>query len=248
VVVTGIADVRPRPRRVAIGNFDGVHRGHVEVIRGCDTVLTFDPHPLAVLVPDRKPPLLTTLRDRIARLSELGVGEVVVMPFDRRVAALSPGAFVEDILVGRLGAIHVSVGSDFRFGARAAGDLSTLGACPRFSTRGLELVRCRGTVVSSSRIRAAITSGDVALAAELLGRPHRVGSRLIGPRRVALDGAVLAPPPGSYQGRIRSPTGALPVELRVEPPTGDGVEASLVGRMAPPAGEDFMLEFLAPHR
>jgi FAD synthase len=100
--------------------------------------------------------------------------------------------------------------------------------------------------VSSSRIRTAIATGDVALAAELLGRPHRVACRVIGPGRLALDRAVLAPPPGSYRGRIRAPgsrTGALPVEVRVH----GAAEASLVVPAAL-AGDELLLEFLAPHR
>ena len=112
--ITPLSQAAPRPRRVAVGMFDGVHLGHREVISGADAVLTFDPHPIAVVAPGHEPRLLTTL-DRKAELVEsLGVDELFVIEFDASFAAQSPQSFIDDVLVGRLGATLVSVGENFR--------------------------------------------------------------------------------------------------------------------------------------
>jgi riboflavin kinase/FMN adenylyltransferase len=174
MIVRELTDVGARPRRVAIGNFDGVHLGHQAIVRGCDTVLTFAPHPLAILAPGRAPLRLGTLDDRADRLAALGVRELVVVPFDPAFAALSCGDFMRRVLVERLRATHVSVGANFRFGAGAAGDAGTLAACTRFTVCAHPLVQIRGVSVSSSRVRASVLDGDVELAAQLLGRPHRL--------------------------------------------------------------------------
>src|ERR671929_1532386 len=120
--VTWLPDPRPRPRTLAVGEFDGVHVGHREVIRGADTVLTFEPHPRAVVSPASAPKLLTPLEIKADLVAALGVRELVVIPFDGSFAAQSPEAFIEHELVERLGARRVSVGEDFRFGHRARGD------------------------------------------------------------------------------------------------------------------------------
>src|ERR1700759_4122485 len=110
--VTMLPDVEPRPRRVAVGEFDGVHRGHREVIRGADTVLTFEPHPLSVIAPARAPRLLTTLERKAELFESLGVQELVVVPFDEDFALVSADDFVAGVLVERLRATHVSVGEN----------------------------------------------------------------------------------------------------------------------------------------
>jgi riboflavin kinase/FMN adenylyltransferase len=166
-----LADVEPRPRRVAVGVFDGVHLGHREVVRGADCALTFDPHPLAVLAPERAPRLMATVDRRVELLAEQGVREVVVIPFDRDFAALSAQEFVDDILVGRLCATHVSVGENFRFGRGGAGDAAMLGRDPRFATRTVPLVTIDGAIVSSTAVRTLLAEGDVDRAGRLLGRP-----------------------------------------------------------------------------
>src|SRR5688572_6527945 len=102
--ITWLPDVRPRPRHLAVGEFDGVHLGHREVIRGADTVLTFEPHPRTVVAPESAPKLLTSLEIKASLIEALGVQELVVVPFDGSRAAQSPEAFVEQELVGRLGA------------------------------------------------------------------------------------------------------------------------------------------------
>src|SRR3954470_15181225 len=132
--VTWLPDAEPRPRRVAVGEFDGVHLGHRAVIGDADTVLTFDPHPRAVVAPDAAPKLLTPLPVKADIVSGLGVRELVVIPFDGAFAAQSPQAFVDDVLVGTLGATEVRVGENFRFGHRALGDVDLLRADDRFTT------------------------------------------------------------------------------------------------------------------
>jgi riboflavin kinase / FMN adenylyltransferase len=179
VKVTRLPDVEPRPRRVAVGTFDGVHVGHREVIAGADTVLTFDPHPSAVVSPNASPPLLTTL-DRKAELIEaIGVDELVVIPFDREFAARSAADFVERVLVESLGASHVSVGENFRFGHKAQGDTALLEADSRFETRVVPLLEIDGEVVSSSHIRGLVLGGAVMYAGRLLGAPFVVEGEVV---------------------------------------------------------------------
>src|ERR687894_672433 len=120
--VTPLPEAEPRARRVAVGTFDGVHRGHREVIAGADTVLTFDPHPASVVRPDAAPKLLTPLDRKAELIAGLGVEEMVVIPFDREFASRSAQDFVDEIVVRTLDATHVSVGENFRFGHRAQGD------------------------------------------------------------------------------------------------------------------------------
>src|SRR3954462_9388050 len=126
-----------RPRKVAIGTFDGVHLGHREVIRDMDTVLTFDPHPLAVIAPHALPKLLQTFPLKRDLIAGLGVEELVVIPFDRSFAEHSAQEFVDEVLVRRLDASHVSVGENFRFGKGAKGDADYLRSRPEFGTRVL---------------------------------------------------------------------------------------------------------------
>jgi riboflavin kinase/FMN adenylyltransferase len=172
--VTRLPDVERRPRRVAVGTFDGVHLGHREVIRGADTVLTFDPHPTAVVAPDSTPRLLTTLERKAELVAGLGVDELVVIPFDREFAARSAEDFVDHVLVEQLEAMHVSVGENFRFGHKAQGDADMLRADPRFETRVEALLEVDGEVVSSSHIRGLLAGGAVEYAGRLLGDPFEV--------------------------------------------------------------------------
>src|ERR1700738_3545596 len=109
MVTTKLADVQPRPRRGAVAEFDGVPLGHREVIRGNDTVLTFEPHPLQVIRPEAAPKLLTSLEAKADLIGELAVQELVVGPFDQGFAQQSPESFIDEVLVGRLGATQVSV-------------------------------------------------------------------------------------------------------------------------------------------
>ena len=159
-------------------------RGHREVIAGNDTVLTFEPHPLAVVRPEAAPKLLMSFDAKVTRIEQLGVRELVVIPFDETFAAQNPEAFIDEVLVGRLQATHVSVGENFRFGHRATGDPELLAADPRFLTRVVTLVEVDGEIVSSSHIRALVSAGDVDHAAHFLGSPFRmVGEVVAGDRR-----------------------------------------------------------------
>lgn len=198
--ITWLPNVRPRPRRVAVGTFDGVHLGHREVIHGADTVLTFDPHPASVVAPAGAPRLLTTLARKAQVIAGLGVEELVVIPFDGQFAERAPDAFVDDILVGALGATHVSVGENFRFGHKAHGDVELLRADDRFTTRVVALLEVDGEIVSSSHIRGLVAGGAVEYADRLLGAPFVVTGEVVhGDKRGRTLGyptANLVPPEG----------------------------------------------------
>lgn len=179
ITVTSLPDAEPRARHVAIGTFDGVHRGHQAVIEGADTVLTFDPHPLEVLHPAALPKLIMPFGVKRDVIEGLGVDELVVIPFDDHFAALPAERFVESVLVERLGAERVSVGENFRFGARAQGDPEMLAAHPEFETRVVPLVEVDGETVSSTRIRALVAAGDMEGARRCLGAPFMVEGEVV---------------------------------------------------------------------
>lgn len=170
---------------VAIGNFDGVHLGHAHILRqavraaapdGPAVVLTFDPHPQAV-VGDGAPAALSTAAKRYALMRSLGIDAVVRLHFDRAVAALPPERFVTDVLVRGLGVADVVVGDNFRFGHRARGTtdmLRRLGRQHSFTLHEMAAVRDDGDIVSSSAIRQHLAAGDVTEAARMLGRKYCV--------------------------------------------------------------------------
>jgi riboflavin kinase / FMN adenylyltransferase len=177
--VTKLPDAQARPRRVAIGTFDGVHRGHQEVIKGADTVLTFDPHPLEVIHPAALPKLIMPFGVKRDVIEGLGVRELVVIPFDKEFAALSAEGFIEKVLIERLGAESVAVGENFRFGAKAKGDPAMLAAREEFETRVVPLVEVDGETVSSTRIRALVAAGDMEGARHCLGAPFMVEGTVV---------------------------------------------------------------------
>ena len=182
--LTWLPDVQARPRHVALGVFDGVHLGHREVIRGADTVLTFEPHPRSVLAPDHAPRRLSPLPVKADLIAGLGVEELIVIPFDADYARHSAEQFIAEVLVERLRAHTVSVGENFRFGHRAQGDAELLRRQGAFATRVAAMVERAGRVVSSSAIRDLITAGDTTTAAELLGAPFQIrGEVVAGDRR-----------------------------------------------------------------
>jgi len=260
--VTRLPEVERRPRRVAVGTFDGVHLGHREVIRGADTVLTFDPHPAAVVAPAGAPRLLTTLERKAQLVESLGVDELVVIPFDHDFAQRSAEAFVDDVLVGTLGATHVAVGENFRFGHKARGDAALLAADPRFETRVVPLLEVDGEVVSSSHIRGLVLGGAVEYADRLLGAPFTViGEVARGDERgrtlgyptanlVPQDGLVV-PGHGVYACRATTPDGtehvaATNVGVRPMFVTGRGelIEAYLVDFEGDLYGQPLTVAFL----
>jgi riboflavin kinase/FMN adenylyltransferase len=154
IKVTSLDDAEPRARNVAIGTFDGVHLGHRAVIEGMDTVLTFEPHPLEVLRPDKAPKLINSLEIKRDVLDGLGIEEMVVIHFDEEFSHRSAEDFIEHALIEKLGARRVAVGENFHFGAKARGTAAMLASHPEFETRVQELVEVDGETVSSSRIRA----------------------------------------------------------------------------------------------
>jgi riboflavin kinase/FMN adenylyltransferase len=172
---------------VTIGVFDGVHRGHQAILRraveharaaGVPAVLlTFDPHPSEVVRPGSAPAMLTTPRHKAELVAALGIDVLCVLPFTVEFSRLLPDEFVHAVLVEHLHASVVVVGENFRFGHRAAGDLATLTELGRrfgFRTEGVPLVRDDDITFSSTFVRSCVDAGDVAAAAQVLGRPHRV--------------------------------------------------------------------------
>ncbi len=169
---------------VAIGVFDGVHRGHHRVLAALDhapgwtkVALTFGTHPAQVLSGAGAPRQLTSLKDRLSLLGEAGVDRVAVLDFDKDMVALTPGEFVERVLVGGLDARFVAVGEGFRFGHEAEGTSEILieeGRRSGFEVAVVPIVHDHGIEIRSTAIRRHIAAGDVERAAELLGRPHLV--------------------------------------------------------------------------
>ena len=182
---------------LTIGNFDGVHRGHLAMLhqlvqvarsRGLvPTVLTFEPHPrdfFATLQgrPDSAPSHISTLRDKLCALREAGVQQVVVLRFDPRIAALSPEEFVAQIVWQGLNAQFVLVGDDFRFGARRAGDFAQLDTLMRNlggEARQMPVVTETALRISSSAVRQALQAGDMETAQVLLGRPYAISGHVL---------------------------------------------------------------------
>lgn len=183
-----LADVPHAPSAVAVGVFDGVHAGHRQAVRKMSraahthglrpVVLSFDPDPAHVVGPDPAPPLLMTPRTRATTLiAECDIDGVLLLPFTLEVSRMSPEDFVQQVLVDALGARHVAVGSNFRFGHKATGTpelLATLGRQHGFEVWVEDLVADDGKVVSATRIREAVALGHVEEASELLGRPFQL--------------------------------------------------------------------------
>jgi riboflavin kinase/FMN adenylyltransferase len=257
--VTPLPDVEPGsgPRDVAIGTFDGVHLGHREVIRGADTVLTFDPHPLAVIHPEATPKLISTFPVKRDLIAGLGVEELVVIPFDRGFSEQSPESFVEEVLIERLGARSVSVGENFRFGQGARGTAAFLRSHDEFETRVVPLVEVAGETVSSSHIRGLIAAGDVRQAAEFLGGPFLFeGEVMTGDKRgrelgvptanLVPDDVHLPPGHGVYAAWADGYPTAVNVGVRPTFETGRGllVEAHLIGFEGDLYGRQLRIAFL----
>jgi riboflavin kinase/FMN adenylyltransferase len=183
--MTTMSELSTQSHVVVIGVFDGVHKGHQELLNRAKAVadgreiiiLTFDPHPTTVFAPDRAPSMLTTLPDRVELLKIHGADQVAVMKFNEKFAAMSPEDFVKGVLVDQLRASTVIVGKNFTYGYKAAGNVDSLiqsGMTHNFTVDAQELNSDNGEVISSSRIRTLVIEGSVEDARLLLGRPHRL--------------------------------------------------------------------------
>lgn len=181
----------PAPVVLAIGNFDGVHLGHVALMAQlvdaserhgrAPAVLTFEPHPREFFAPHSAPARLTTLREKLELLAETGVCQAMVCPFNAAFAALSAEQFIEQVLVQALQVKHLIIGDDFRFGRGRTGDFALLQEAGRrygFSVESMQSVTVDGERVSSSGVRRALADGDMAHAARLLGRPYVIDGRV----------------------------------------------------------------------
>ncbi len=257
IQVTSLPDAEPRPRNVAIGTFDGVHRGHQAVIEGADTVLTFDPHPLEILHPAALPKLITPFEVKRDVIEGLGVRELVVIPFDRDFAARSAEQFIEDVLIGQLTAKRVSVGENFRFGAKAQGDPAMLGRRAEFETRVVPLVEVDGETVSSTRIRAQVAAGDMEGARHCLGAPFMVeGTVVEGDQRgrelgfptanIVPDDRLAIPGHGVYAAFANGVPAAVNVGIRPTFDSGRGVliETYLIDRTEDLYGSTLRVAFV----
>jgi riboflavin kinase/FMN adenylyltransferase len=218
---------------VVIGNFDGVHLGHRHVVRRARELadrdgqgvvaVSFDPHPMAVLRPEHAPLTLTDVDRRAQLLSEAGVDDVFVIPFSRDIASWTPLEFIDRVLVEGLHVAHVVVGANFRFGARAAGDVAVLAEAGRERDFDVEGIALDGgpQVWSSTYVRTCLAAGDVEGAAEALGRPYSVVGNVI---------------EGDHRGReLGYPTANVPTQGRAAP--ADGVYAGWLTRLDEPGSE-----------
>lgn len=222
----------PRPLAVALGVFDGVHRGHQALLAAAvdasgngvaPAALTFDPHPTLVFSPARVPPMLGTLEERARLLHDYGAARVVVARFDRAFAALRPEEFVEDVLLRRLDARAVVVGEDFRFGCDRAGDVAFLrgtGERHGFRVHVIPPVFVDGVPARSTVIRQTVAGGQVEESARLLGRPYsltgvvehgrKLGRTLGYPTaNLSTPSEVLVPGAGVYAGLARLEDGSV---------------------------------------
>ena len=239
------------PTAIALGNFDGIHRGHLEVIQPvldqagaalCKTVVTFDPHPQQYFSGQERQ-LLTTYPERATILAQLGIEQIVLLPFDRELVKLSPQEFVEQILVGKLQAKFVSVGEDFRFGNQREGgadDLVTITAEYGIETRVAPLEMNQDRRISSSQIRAALLAADLEVVCKLLGRPYAIVGRVVNGqeigRSIGFPTANLSYPPekflprqGVYCVRVDTPAATqLPGVMNIgKRPTVDGINMTV---------------------
>jgi riboflavin kinase/FMN adenylyltransferase len=235
-----------KPVVATLGNFDGLHRGHLAIVErvieqarqlgGIPTVVTFDPHPQRVLYPERAPHLMLTSDQKARLVARAGIEALVVIPFDRPLAQKSAEQFVAEVLVPRIEPRELYVGPEFRFGSARGGDvqlLAQLGARFGFTAAAVEAVHDSGERISASRIRAELEQGRVAEAARLLGRPaaligtivHGEGrgkKQLVPTANLAPENEFL-PARGVYISRFRRGEVAIPgvTNIGVRPTFGD---------------------------
>jgi riboflavin kinase/FMN adenylyltransferase len=258
IAVTKLPDVESRSRHVAIGTFDGVHVGHRAVIDDADTVLTFDPHPLEILHPPAAPKLIMPFKVKRDVIDGLGVSELVVIPFDEDFALIPAQGFIEQVLIEKLGAEKVSVGENFRFGAKAQGDPPMLQARDEFETRVVPLVEVDGETVSSSRIRALVAAGDVEEAHRCLGAPFMLEGPVVeGDKRgrelgfptanLIPDDRLVTPGHGVYAAFANGHPSAVNIGVRPTFESGRGVliEAYLIDHEEDLYGQNLRIAFVS---
>ncbi|MCA1720789.1 MAG: bifunctional riboflavin kinase/FAD synthetase [Actinobacteria bacterium] len=246
---------------VTIGVFDGVHRGHQQIIgraveaardKGLPSVvLTFDPHPMEIIRPGSHPALLTSTGYKAELLEALGVDVMCVLPFTPEVRRLSPDEFVHEVLVERLHVSEVVVGDNFRYGEKGAGDVAALTASGRrfgFTVDGVALQGSADTTYSSTYVRSLVDAGDVAEAARVLGRDHRVEGVVVRGdqrgREIGYPTANLSPLPwsaipadGIYAGHVVRRSELLPAAISIgSNPTFAGRERRVLRCTAPRTG------------
>jgi riboflavin kinase / FMN adenylyltransferase len=257
VKITSLPDVERSERRVAVGTFDGVHRGHRKVIEGSDSVLTFDPHPVSVVAPGHAPKLLNRLDIKAELIASLGVRELIVIPFDASFAARSAQEFIDEVLVGALGATRVAVGENFRFGHRAKGDPQLLAADGRFQTIVHPLLEVDGEIVSSSHIRGLVLAGEVDQAEHFLGAPFQLRGEVVrGDERgrqlgfptanLIPDEQLVCPGHGIYACLANGHPAAVSIGVRPTFTTGRGelIESYLLDFDGDLYGSELRLDFL----
>ena len=258
LLVSSVSEAARRARSIAIGTFDGVHVGHREVIGNADTVLTFEPHPLAIIHPDARPKLIMPFSIKRDVIADLGVDELVVIPFDAAFSKVSAEDFCARILRETLGAKQVSVGENFRFGARARGTPEMLEEQAQFETRVVPMVEVGGETVTSSRIRALIATGELDTAAQLLGAPFMLEGEVVhGDQRgrelgfptanIVPADALVVPGHGVYAAFANGVPAAVNVGVRPTFDTGRGllVEAFLLDFDADLYGETLRVSFVS---
>ncbi len=257
IKVTPLPEAEPRDRHVAVGVFDGVHLGHREVIDEADTVLTFDPHPIRVIHPEAAPKLIMPFEVKRDVIEGLGVKEMVIIPFDREFASIPAEGFIEQVLIDRLGATRVSVGENFRFGAKAKGDPEMLGKRSEFETRVVPLIEVDGETVSSTRVRALIAAGDAEGAMRCLGAPFILQGEVVsGDKRgrelgfptanVVPDDELVPPGHGVFAAFANGHPAAVNVGVRPTFETGRGllVEAYLIDHEEDLYGRQLRVAFI----
>ena len=251
-----------RPAVVTVGNFDGVHLGHRALVRtvqeraraisGVGTAVTFDPHPQALLHPDRAPVKITSMTERIEILGELGLDRLIVIPFTVDFSEIEADSFVRDWLVDRIGASEIYVGSNFGFGRGKRGNFELISRIAReleLHASILDLVTDDGVTISSTRIRALLAAADLGRAREELGRPYGLRGKVVAGegrgRTIGVPTANIAGdkplllPHGVYAARVavlgRWWSAALNFGTR---PTFDGARASVEAHLLDFPGGD----------
>jgi riboflavin kinase / FMN adenylyltransferase len=258
IAVTELPDAEPRSRHVAIGTFDGVHVGHRAVIDDADTVLSFDPHPLEILHPPAAPKLIMPFKVKRDVIDGLGVRELVVIPFDEDFAKIPAQGFIEQVLIEKLGAERVSVGENFRFGAKAQGDPPMLQGRDEFETRVVRLVEVDGETVSSSRIRALVAAGELEEAHRCLGAPFMLEGPVVeGDKRgrelgfptanLIPDDRLVTPGHGVYAAFANGHPSAVNIGVRPTFESGRGmlIEAYLIDHEEDLYGQNLRIAFVS---